>query len=208
MNTSIFQGISLSAFSIIQVQGLWSSWIFVYLSSVVVLIAIVRMLMYLFLVPGLSWRSRSQVLCVLCPSVTACAAPQSTLCSLWIRELSYMPALALTWGLWRASCCCGWVKLQAQGMRSEWICFLKSQSFRVWGSAITWGFMGTFLLTQIFLSSSVFVLMRLFLFYSYKICEIGTDFMLYLDLTYLYTSFSDQLKPNDIGRESIVLFKQ
>lgn len=141
---SIFQGISLSAFSIIQVQGLWSSWIFVSLSSVVVLIAIVRMLMYLFLVPGLSWRSRSQVLCVLCPSVTACAAPQSTLCSLWIRELSHMPALALTWGLWRASCCCGWVKLQAQGMRSEWICFLKSQSFRVWGSAITWGCHGNF----------------------------------------------------------------
>lgn len=50
VNMSIFQGISVIAFSIIQVQGLWSSWIFVSLSPVIVLIIIVR--------TGLGWRAR------------------------------------------------------------------------------------------------------------------------------------------------------
>lgn len=74
VNMSIFWGISLIAFSLIQVQGLWPSWIFVSLSSVVVLIAIVR--------PGLSWRSRRQV-------QVLCVVPSEGLLAPWALPLSH-----------------------------------------------------------------------------------------------------------------------
>lgn len=143
---SIFQGLSVTTFGIIQVQGLWSPWVFVSLSSVVVLITIVRI--------GLSWRTRSQALCVVgCLSLSwavslVCSARQSPACAtprehalLTFGSESSPMHLVRPWHRGFSGCAAvmAEVKLPAQGMRDEWICLFKSQTSRLWGSAIAWG---------------------------------------------------------------------